>query len=132
MTQIRLIIGLLGTPTEQIWPGLRSLPLYKQLANLPVQPYNTLRSQFVNPPSHEALSLLHGLLTYDPDKRTSCDEALEAFGYFRRRPLPCLPELLPTFPDHRKARERARERERDRERERERESEAKRVNFSKT
>lgn len=40
---------------------------------------------------------------YDPKKRISAQEALRA-TYFAEHPLPCGPELMPSFPHHRNRR----------------------------
>lgn len=41
-TQLGLIVDLLGTPNDAIWPGFSSLPLASTFS-LPAQPYNNLR-----------------------------------------------------------------------------------------
>lgn len=37
---------------------------------------------------------------YDPMKRATADECIKS-AYFNENPLPCEPELMPTFPQHR-------------------------------
>ncbi|KAK2085755.1 Cyclin-dependent kinase 10 [Saguinus oedipus] len=65
--QIDLIVQLLGTPSETIWPGFSKLPLVGQYS-LRKQPYNNLKHKF--PWLSEAgLRLLHFLFMYDPKKR---------------------------------------------------------------
>ncbi|XP_050628990.1 cyclin-dependent kinase 10 isoform X2 [Macaca thibetana thibetana] len=65
--QIDLIVQLLGTPSENIWPGFSKLPLVGQYS-LRKQPYNNLKHKF--PWLSEAgLRLLHFLFMYDPKKR---------------------------------------------------------------
>ena len=47
--------------------------------------------------SKTGLSLLNGLLTYDPDRRTTARQALK-HPYFRELPLAMLPHNMPYFP----------------------------------
>ncbi|ELW62867.1 cyclin-dependent kinase 10 isoform X1 [Tupaia chinensis] len=99
--QIDLIVQLLGTPSENIWPGFSKLPLAGQYS-LRKQPYNSLKHKF--PWLSEAgLRLLNFLFVYDPKKRATAGDCLES-SYFKEKPLPCEPELMPTFPHHRNKR----------------------------
>ncbi|NWX42917.1 CDK10 kinase, partial [Steatornis caripensis] len=125
--QIDLIVQLLGTPSENIWPvrasgapcaacparpacprltlrppqGFSKLPLASQYT-LRKQPYNNLKHKF--PWLSEAgLRLLNFLFMYDPKKRATAKDCLES-SYFKEKPLPCEPELMPTFPHHRNKR----------------------------
>ncbi|XP_062032410.1 cyclin-dependent kinase 10 isoform X2 [Lepus europaeus] len=99
--QIDLIVQLLGTPNENIWPGFSKLPLVGQYS-LRKQPYNNLKHKF--PWLSEAgLRLLNFLFMYDPRKRATAGDCLES-SYFKEKPLPCEPELMPTFPHHRNKR----------------------------
>ncbi|XP_061029141.1 cyclin-dependent kinase 10 isoform X1 [Eubalaena glacialis] len=99
--QVDLIVQLLGTPSENIWPGFSQLPLVSQYS-LRKQPYNNLKHKF--PWLSEAgLRLLNLLFMYDPKKRATAGDCLES-SYFKEKPLPCEPELMPTFPHHRNKR----------------------------
>ncbi|KAJ6657143.1 hypothetical protein lerEdw1_002732 [Lerista edwardsae] len=99
--QIDLIVQLLGTPNETIWPGFSKLPLVSQYT-LRKQPYNNLKHKF--PWLSEAgLRLLNFLFMFDPKKRATAGDCLES-SYFKEKPLPCEPELMPTFPHHRNKR----------------------------
>ncbi|KAH0619713.1 hypothetical protein JD844_000651 [Phrynosoma platyrhinos] len=99
--QIDMIVQLLGTPNENIWPGFSKLPLVSQYT-LRKQPYNNLKHKF--PWLSEAgLRLLNFLFMYDPKKRATAGDCLES-SYFKEKPLPCEPELMPTFPHHRNKR----------------------------
>ena len=60
------------------------------------QPYNNLRRAFPGI-SEAGLSLLNGLLTYDPARRLSARAAL-AHPYFQEKPFPKQPRDMPTFP----------------------------------
>ncbi|PIK50483.1 putative cyclin-dependent kinase 10 [Apostichopus japonicus] len=100
--QITLIVDLLGTPNDSIWPGFSDLPILKNYT-LKVQPYNNLKAQFpwLLPSGQK---LLNYLFMYDP-KRATAEECLESV-YFNEQPLPCEPELMPSFPQHRNKRKR--------------------------
>ncbi|KAM4722358.1 cyclin-dependent kinase 10 [Rhinophrynus dorsalis] len=99
--QIDLIIQLLGTPSENIWPGFSKLPLVGQYT-VRKQPYNNLKHKF--PWLSEAgLRLLNFLFMYDPKKRATAEDSLGS-SYFKEKPLPCEPQLMPTFPHHRNKR----------------------------
>uniref|UniRef100_A0A667X7P5 Cyclin dependent kinase 10 n=1 Tax=Myripristis murdjan TaxID=586833 RepID=A0A667X7P5_9TELE len=80
--QVDLIVQLLGTPNENIWPGFSRLPLVGQYS-LRKQPYNNLKNKFtwLSDAGHRLLNLL-----------------------FMYNPQPCEPELMPTFPHHRNKR----------------------------
>ena len=89
------IFKLLGTPNEKIWPGLHRLPNVQRVMFVE-QPYNNLRSKFPFL-TQNGLDLINKLLTYDPSRRISAEEALE-HPYFRESPLPKDPALFPTWP----------------------------------
>ncbi|KAL5724763.1 cyclin-dependent kinase [Ranunculus cassubicifolius] len=100
--QLDKIFRTIGTPNETIWPGFSKLPGVK--VNFVKQPYNLLRKKFPatsftgSPILSEAgFDLLNKLLTYDPQKRISADEALN-HEWFREVPLPKSKDFMPTFP----------------------------------
>lgn len=82
-TQLNLIVKLLGTPNEHIWPGFTQLPLGKALL-LPKQDKNTLKLAFPRI-SDQSTHLLAGLLTYNPRSRLNVRQALQ-HPYFRESP----------------------------------------------
>ena len=98
INQLEMIIDLLGTPNDHIWPGLSSLPTLQDFT-LKQQPYNNLKHKF---PwlSSAGLRLLNFLFMYDPNKRATADECLQS-SYFKEAPHPCDPKLMPSFPQHR-------------------------------
>ncbi|KAG6398734.1 hypothetical protein SASPL_140203 [Salvia splendens] len=102
--QLDKIFRILGTPNETIWPGFSKLPGVK--VNFVKHQYNLLRrkfpaTSFTGSPvlSDTGFDLLNRLLTYDPDKRISAEEALN-HEWFSEVPLPKSKEFMPTFPAH--------------------------------
>jgi cell division cycle 2-like protein len=102
--QIDKIFKTVGTPNENIWPGYKNLPGSKVVFTK--QPYNRLREKF--PPtsfsgrptlSEAGFDLLNKLLTYDPERRISAEEALR-HPWFSEVPLPKSRDFMPTFPAH--------------------------------
>lgn len=93
--QIELIVQLLGTPNDTIWPGFSSLPGIKQVV-LKNQPYNNLKQKF-HWLSEAGSKLLNDFLMYNPEKRITAKKARKGL-YFREKPLPVDPEMMPTYP----------------------------------
>lgn len=100
--QIDFIIDILGRPNDHIWPGFASLPMAKNFTSMSNQKFNTLKHKF-HWVTDSALDLLHEFLTYDPKQRISAYRARKS-RYFKEKPLPIKPELMPTFPQHRNKR----------------------------
>jgi len=98
IAQLDLIIDLLGTPSENIWPGFSKLPAIQNFT-LRTQPYNNLKTKFPLL-SQAGLRLLNFLFMFDPKKRATAFESLES-NYFKEPPLPCNPKFIPSFPQHR-------------------------------
>jgi len=84
IAQLELIVDLLGTPSEAIWPEFNSLPALQNFT-LKQQPYNNLKQRF---PwlSAAGLRLLNFLFMYDPKKRATAEECLQS-SYFKEAPL---------------------------------------------
>lgn len=82
--QLELIVDLLGTPSDAIWPGFSELPALQNFT-LKQQPYNNLKQRF---PwlSAAGLRLLNFLFMYDPRKRATAEECLQS-SYFKEAPL---------------------------------------------
>eukprot|EP01098_Paradermamoeba_levis_P007181 TRINITY_DN2975_c0_g1_i3.p1 TRINITY_DN2975_c0_g1~~TRINITY_DN2975_c0_g1_i3.p1 ORF type:complete len:317 (+),score=61.55 TRINITY_DN2975_c0_g1_i3:385-1335(+) len=93
--QMDKMFKLLGTPNEKIWSGYSELPNAKRI-NFAFQPYNNLRQKFPYV-TESGLDLLNRMLTYDPAKRITAQEALK-HPYFFESPKPQDPALMPTFP----------------------------------
>lgn len=85
--QLFRMFRILKTPTEEIWPGVTSLPDYKP--TFPCWTQNNLNSQLKNIDS-AGLDLLQKCLIYDPVHRISAKKILEHkfFDGFDRRVVP--------------------------------------------
>lgn len=84
ISQLEMIIDLLGTPSDLIWPEFSKLPAVKNFT-LKQQPYNNLKQRF---PwlSAAGLRILNFLFMYDPKKRATAEECLQS-SYFKEPPL---------------------------------------------
>ncbi|GAA5860474.1 hypothetical protein JCM1840_000268 [Sporobolomyces johnsonii] len=76
--EIFRIFRLLGTPDEDVWPGVTSLPDYKP--TFPNWHAKDLRDH-VTGSTDESAELILGMLAYDPAKRISAKGALQS-DYF--------------------------------------------------
>ncbi|KAK3819631.1 MAG: kinase-like domain-containing protein [Benniella sp.] len=93
--QLERIFKLLGMPTEKIWPGFSKLPFASHVPNFS-QPYNLLRTRLPYL-TENGLDLMSRMLTYDPAKRITAEEALQ-HPYFTEAPPPKHPSMFPTWP----------------------------------
>ncbi|KAF8419438.1 kinase-like domain-containing protein [Tirmania nivea] len=91
--QVELICNVLGTPNEENWPGVTSLPGYAVPSNNPGQPPGFWETMFGHS-GHEGVRLLKSMMELDPRKRVSAKSALED-PWFRIEPRPTRPERLP-------------------------------------
>lgn len=94
INQLQTILAVLGTPTEEDWPGLTSLPQYTKFAHTPGAPLKLMFGAATS----DALDLLAGLMTYDPRKRLTASQA-KNHAYFRSQPPPTPIGRLPTSAD---------------------------------
>ncbi|GAN08620.1 cyclin-dependent kinase 10-like [Mucor ambiguus] len=92
--QLDMIVKLLGSPNDTIWPGFSKLPAAKMLV-LPKQ--SNIKEVFPRY-SDNTLALLAGLLTYNPRSRFNVKQAM-AHLYFQEAPRAQDPSLLPTYPE---------------------------------
>jgi cell division cycle 2-like protein len=77
---LAMIFKLLGSPTNESWPNYMSLPLAKTIAFPSMQPPQfRQRFQYL---TTAGLDLLMSLLTYDPERRATAEEASQ-HPYFR-------------------------------------------------
>eukprot|EP00310_Coccolithus_braarudii_P014937 CAMPEP_0183350590 /NCGR_PEP_ID=MMETSP0164_2-20130417/20666_1 /TAXON_ID=221442 /ORGANISM="Coccolithus pelagicus ssp braarudi, Strain PLY182g" /LENGTH=535 /DNA_ID=CAMNT_0025522557 /DNA_START=139 /DNA_END=1747 /DNA_ORIENTATION=+ len=95
--QLNLIFRLLGTPTEETWPGVTQLTHYEMICGAERSRYNNRFDEKFVDVDPTAKSLLKRFLSMDPSKRISAVDALDD-DYFWTEPLPAKPENLPKYP----------------------------------
>ncbi|KAI9462389.1 Pkinase-domain-containing protein [Lactarius psammicola] len=92
---LSMIFKLLGSPTNDSWPEYSSLPLAKSITLPSPQPHQ-FRQKFPFL-TVAGIDLLSSLLTYDPERRISAEEALQ-HPYFSETPAPKHPDMFSSFP----------------------------------
>lgn len=90
LDQLSKIFEVLGTPTQENWPGMDKLPEYVHFKHHPGVP---LTEVFTAAPDN-LISLIAGLLTINPLNRIDATHALKS-SYFSSHPYPTLPCKLP-------------------------------------
>lgn len=94
MEEISLICKVIGTPTEDNWPGVTSLPHYAVPDDkTPVTPREVYMQRFGSVGA-EGVDLLMRMLALDPRKRVTAREMLE-HKWWRAEPRPTRLEDLP-------------------------------------
>lgn len=91
--QLDVTFRAYGTPTEQIWPNVSSLPMYNSLHVYPPPSKQELRTRF-SAATEKALDLLILMTQLDPSRRCDSTQAL-LHDYFTESPRPTDPENLP-------------------------------------
>ncbi|KAI5964743.1 KIN28 [Candida pseudojiufengensis] len=91
--QLDVTFRAYGTPTEQIWPNVSSLPLYNSLHIYPPPSRQEIRSRF-SAATEKAIDFLILLTQLDPSRRCNSTQAL-LHDYFTESPKPTKPEFLP-------------------------------------
>uniref|UniRef100_A0A665WDQ0 Cyclin-dependent kinase 7 n=1 Tax=Echeneis naucrates TaxID=173247 RepID=A0A665WDQ0_ECHNA len=90
LDQLTKIFEALGTPTEETWPVMSSLPDYVSFKIFPGTPLEHIFSAA----GDDLLELLQGLFTFNPSTRTTATQALK-MRYFSNRPGPTPGPQLP-------------------------------------
>lgn len=90
MGQLKVIFQALGTPSEEEWPGMDSLPDYVPFPRTPKPPFASI----FNAAADDALDLLGKMLAFNPASRISARAAL-SHPYFTNAPRPTAPAALP-------------------------------------
>uniref|UniRef100_A0AAY5KRP6 Cyclin-dependent kinase 7 n=1 Tax=Esox lucius TaxID=8010 RepID=A0AAY5KRP6_ESOLU len=83
LDQLSKIFEALGTPTDETWPGMSSLPDYVSFKLFPGTPLEHIFSAA----GDDLLELLHGLFTFNPSSRLTATQALK-MRYFSSPPAP--------------------------------------------
>lgn len=92
--QIDVTFKALGTPTEQIWPNVSSLPNYDALKVYPLPSRQELRNRF-SAATEKALDLMIMMTQLDPSRRFDTTRCLQS-DFFEELPLATAPKDLPT------------------------------------
>lgn len=90
LDQLTRIFQVMGTPTDENWPDVKSLPDFVQYKLFPPIP---LRDIFTAA-SDDLLDLANKLLALFPLNRCTCTEALK-MPYFSNKPAPSIGSKLP-------------------------------------
>lgn len=93
INQLEVVYRFLGTPTVECWPGLIHMPWY-ELVRPRDEIRNRFRDLFQKWLSPAGLDLAERLLTYDPNKRATATQALEAPYFLEEEPKPSRPTGL--------------------------------------
>ncbi|XP_065910491.1 cyclin-dependent kinase 7-like isoform X1 [Dysidea avara] len=88
--QLSEVFKVFGTPSEQSWPGVSSLPDYISFKEMPPMSLKNIFSAA----SDDTLHLLENCLRLNPAVRFTATQSLKS-PYFIRKPLPCPSSQLP-------------------------------------
>ncbi|XP_037090136.1 cyclin-dependent kinase 7-like [Pollicipes pollicipes] len=94
LDQLTKIFMAMGTPNEETWAGVSSLPSYVKFKQFPGTPLQDIFTAASDP----LLDVLRQLLALDPARRGTCASVLQ-LPYFSARPAPTPGPLLPLPPD---------------------------------
>ncbi|WFD20415.1 cyclin-dependent kinase [Malassezia caprae] len=92
--QVSRIFYLLGQPSEATWPGYSKLPSVPTRIRAPSRSQLDHRFRYCTEATRD---LLQRMLTYDPSRRITAEEALQ-HPYFQESPPPAHPESFGSFP----------------------------------
>lgn len=91
--QLEVIFSMMGTPHVRDWPGLGGLPWY-ELVKPKVEYASRLVDMFGSTISGPGLTVIQGLLEYDPARRLTADEALSDAYFVSELPRPETPSHI--------------------------------------
>ncbi|CAG9840479.1 unnamed protein product [Diabrotica balteata] len=94
--QLAIVLGTLGTPNSETWPGLTQLPDYNKIAFTHTEPkeWSAILSE-IDPAT---IKLISKILIYDQNKRMTAKEALRD-KFFQEKPFPCKLSQMPKLED---------------------------------
>lgn len=98
--QLCCVLRALGTPSEEVWPGVKDLPDYNKISFPQTEPIPL--EELVPDACEDALNLLKQFLVYNSKSRISAEKAILHL-YFFTEPLPCHPTEL-KIPSHERKR----------------------------
>lgn len=90
LDQLTKIFGVFGNPTEENWPGIKTLSDYIEFKPFPPIP---LKSIFIAA-GDDLLHVLESMLILNPIARKTCSECLK-MPFFSNKPAPTLGSKLP-------------------------------------
>lgn len=90
LDQLNQIFKVLGSPSEEDWPHVSTLPHFVQFKPMPAIPFRDIFTAS----SDDLIEVLEKMLALNPLKRCTCKEALK-MPYFSNRPAPTSCSQLP-------------------------------------
>ena len=90
--QLGIVIRILGSPNENVWPGVKELPDFSKITFPDTKPINL--ETIIPDASNEAVDLFKQFVKYDGKKRMNAAKALQHF-YFSTLPLAASLEEMP-------------------------------------
>lgn len=90
LDQLNQIFKVLGSPSEEDWPHVSTLPHFVQFKPMPAIPFRDIFTAS----SDDLIEVLEKMLALNPLKRCTCKEALK-MPYFSNRPAPTQCSQLP-------------------------------------
>lgn len=100
LDQLTKIFSVFGNPTEENWPGLKSLSDYIEFKPFPSIPLKNIFTAA----GDDLLEVLDALLRLNPISRVNCTECLQ-MSFFSNKPAPTLGSKLPLPQSIRKVRD---------------------------
>lgn len=99
LSQIQTTFQVCGTPTVEDWPGVVNLPWWDKFK--PTSKCQRIISEeFKKFLPVAGLDLLNRLLTLDPSKRITAEEALSHPYFYLEEPALCLPSSFPKYEEN--------------------------------
>lgn len=91
LDQYAKMTHVLGSPSEDNWKNVRSLPSFIDVKKCdPIPLEHIFRAA-----TADMLDLIRACLTYEPTKRVTCEEALRMPVFLTKKPFPSHPSTLP-------------------------------------